>query len=143
MRKGSGLFQLAQELYEKRIRIHIRIRTSYQWIRIPNQGCGSGMIFFSDTVRIRILRKFRLQLQIRLRIRQKAPTTLSPTLSLFITFPGADNEDTPQYKLTGFTVYDKAGHAVPFDTDLIESGKEIFFSGFLKNVFAEVTLSTH
>jgi hypothetical protein len=61
---------------------------------------------------------------------------------LFITFVGADNEDTPQYKLTGFTVYDKAGHAVPFDTDLIESGKEIFFSGFLKNVFAEVTLST-
>ncbi len=60
----------------------------------------------------------------------------------FIIFSGADNEDTPQYKLTGFTVYDKAGHAVPFDTDLIESGKEIFFSGFLKNVFAEVTLST-
>ena len=35
-------------------------------------------------------------------------------------------------------MYDKAGHAVPFDTDLIESGKEIFFSGYLKNVFAEV-----
>jgi hypothetical protein len=68
----------------------------------------------------------------------------SPKLPfIYITFAGADNEDTPQYKLTGFTVYDKAGHAVPFDTDLIESGKEIFFSGFLKNVFAEVTLSTH
>ena len=60
---------------------------------------------------------------------------------MFVAVAGA-TRSTPQsgYKLTGFTVYDKADHAVPFDTDLIESGMEIFFSGYLKNVFAEVEI---
>ena len=46
-------------------------------------------------------------------------------------------ESMPQYKLTGFTVYDKAGHVVPFDTGLIDKNKEIFFSGYLKHLTCE------
>ena len=34
-------------------------------------------------------------------------------------------------------MYDKAGHIVPFDTDLIEKNKEIFFSGYLKHLTCE------
>ena len=46
-------------------------------------------------------------------------------------------ESMPQYKLTGFTVYDKAGHVVPFDSGLIDMNKEIFFSGYLKHLTCE------
>jgi len=57
-------------------------------------------------------------------------------LSLFE--EGDFGEDSmPQYKLTGFTVYDKAGHVVPFDTGLIDKNKEIFFSGYLKHLTCE------
>ena len=46
-------------------------------------------------------------------------------------------ESKPRYKLTGFTVYDKAGHVVPFDSGLIDMNKEIFFSGYLKHLTCE------
>ena len=46
-------------------------------------------------------------------------------------------ETTMQYKVTHFTVYDKEGHIVPFDTNLIEKNKNIYFSGYLKHLTCE------
>ena len=60
-----------------------------------------------------------------------------PRLSLFDDDVEGMSEETPQYKVTSITVYDKAGHIVPFDTDLIEKNKEIFFSGYLKHLTCE------
>ena len=48
-----------------------------------------------------------------------------------------DGMDEPQYKVTNLTCYCKEGHVVRFDTDLIEKGKEIFFSGYLKHLTCE------
>jgi len=58
-----------------------------------------------------------------------------PKLSLFD--DGMGEEGTPQYKLTCFTVYDKKGHVVPFDTGLIDKNKDIYFSGYLKHLTCE------
>jgi len=60
-----------------------------------------------------------------------------PKLSLFEEGDFGMEDSMPQYKLTGFTVYDKAGHVVPFDTGLIDKNKEIFFSGYLKHLTCE------
>ena len=60
-----------------------------------------------------------------------------PKLSLFEEGDFGGEDSMPQYKLTGFTVYDKAGHVVPFDTGLIDKNKEIFFSGYLKHLTCE------
>ena len=43
----------------------------------------------------------------------------------------------PQYKLTCYTVYDKEGHVVPFDTGIIDKNKLIYFSGYLKHLTCE------
>merc|ERR1711990_354829 len=43
----------------------------------------------------------------------------------------------PQYKLTCYTVYDKEGHVVPFDTGIIDKNKYIYFSGYLKHLTCE------
>lgn len=59
------------------------------------------------------------------------------SLSLFEDDGDYGEESTMQYKLTHFTVYDKQGHIVPFDTNLIEKNKEIFFSGYLKHLTCE------
>ena len=41
-----------------------------------------------------------------------------------------DNQQSLQFKLTNFTVFDKRGHIVPiFDPDLINKGKQLYFSG--------------
>ena len=51
---------------------------------------------------------------------------------------GAMEQDTlPQYKITGFTVYCMENHVCRFDTNLIDTGKEIYFSGYVKPVWSE------
>ena len=46
-----------------------------------------------------------------------------------------DHESKPSYNVVGFTVYDKEGHVVRFDTDLIEKGKSIYMSGYAKAIY--------
>ena len=59
----------------------------------------------------------------------------NPKLSLFE--DGGYDDAMPQYKLTAYTVYDKEGHVVPFDTGLIDKNKLIYFSGYLKHLTCE------
>ena len=56
---------------------------------------------------------------------------LDPSISISM---GEDAEDEPEYKVTQLTCYDKEGHVVRLDTDLIEKNKEIYFSGYLKHL---------
>ena len=50
-----------------------------------------------------------------------------------------DGESKPQFKITGFTIYDKEGHVTRFDTDLIEKNRKIYMSGYLKAIYDEDT----
>uniref|UniRef100_T1J239 DNA (cytosine-5-)-methyltransferase n=1 Tax=Strigamia maritima TaxID=126957 RepID=T1J239_STRMM len=55
----------------------------------------------------------------------------SPTLII-------DGEDQDKYcKLTNFTVHDKLNHVCPFDTGLIEKGKQLFVVGNIKPICDE------
>ena len=56
-------------------------------------------------------------------------------LSLFE--DGGYEEGLPQYKITGYTVYDKEGHVAPFDTGIIDKNKFLYFSGHLKHLICE------
>merc|ERR1719278_1811133 len=58
-------------------------------------------------------------------------------LSLFEDDMDGYDDALPQYKLTCFTVYDKEGHVVPFDTGIIDKNKLIYFSGYLKHLTCE------
>ena len=49
---------------------------------------------------------------------------------------GAEGE-LPDFLLNEFSFYDKEGHMVALDANLIESGKEIKFSGIVKSEFIE------
>uniref|UniRef100_A0A1B6C2M8 DNA (cytosine-5)-methyltransferase n=1 Tax=Clastoptera arizonana TaxID=38151 RepID=A0A1B6C2M8_9HEMI len=62
-----------------------------------------------------------------------------PKLSLFT---GEESnleefDERPTNKITQFSVYDKKGHLVPFDTGLIEANVLLYFSGYLKPVYEE------
>ncbi|XP_067015919.1 DNA (cytosine-5)-methyltransferase 1-like [Acropora muricata] len=62
-----------------------------------------------------------------------------PRLSLF---SGEEEQcdsysDTPQHKITNFSIYDKNTHLCPFDSGLIEKNVELFFSGYLKPIYDE------
>ena len=48
-----------------------------------------------------------------------------------------DYETFPQYKLTNFNIYCKAGHCVRLDTNLIEKNKEVYISGYMKCIISE------
>ena len=50
-----------------------------------------------------------------------------------------DGESKPQFKITGFTIYDKESHVTRFDTDLIEKNRKIYMSGYLKAIYDEDT----
>ncbi|KAH8038928.1 hypothetical protein HPB51_004040 [Rhipicephalus microplus] len=45
--------------------------------------------------------------------------------------------DTPQHKLTQFTVYDRHTHLCPIDAGLIERDVELYFSGYVKPIYDE------
>ncbi|KAM7308501.1 DNA (cytosine-5)-methyltransferase PliMCI-like [Ixodes scapularis] len=45
--------------------------------------------------------------------------------------------DTPQHKVTQFCVYDKHTHLCPLDSGLIERNVELYFSGYVKPIYAE------
>ena len=45
--------------------------------------------------------------------------------------------ELPDFLLNEFSFYDKEGHMVALDANLIESGKEIKFSGIVKSEFIE------
>ena len=42
---------------------------------------------------------------------------------IFLSDMGGYDDALPQYKLTCYTVYDKEGHVVPFDTGIIDKNK--------------------
>ncbi|CAN8014880.1 unnamed protein product [Ixodes persulcatus] len=50
---------------------------------------------------------------------------------------GDDVMDTPQHKVTQFCVYDKHTHLCPLDSGLIEREVELYFSGYVKPIYAE------
>lgn len=62
-----------------------------------------------------------------------------PRLSVFneTNDVGEDVMDTPQHKVTQFTVYDKHTHLCPIDAGLIERDVELYFSGYVKPIYAE------
>ena len=47
--------------------------------------------------------------------------------------------ELPDFQLNDFNFYDKEGHMVALDANLIESGKEIKFSGIVRSEFLEDT----
>ncbi|KAJ8970400.1 hypothetical protein NQ317_001491 [Molorchus minor] len=48
-----------------------------------------------------------------------------------------ENDEFPTHKITHFSIYDDKGHLCPFDTGLVESNVELFFSGYIKPVYEE------
>ncbi|XP_018573692.1 DNA (cytosine-5)-methyltransferase 1 [Anoplophora glabripennis] len=48
-----------------------------------------------------------------------------------------ENDEFPTHKITYFSVYDDKGHLCPFDSGLVESNVELFFSGYIKPVYEE------
>jgi len=48
---------------------------------------------------------------------------------------GGDSGERPSFQLTSYTVYCDKGHVVRFDNDLIEKGKTLYFSGYLKAIW--------
>ncbi|KAH7957108.1 hypothetical protein HPB52_015343 [Rhipicephalus sanguineus] len=65
-----------------------------------------------------------------------------PRLSVFndsgaVDDGGDDVMDTPQHKLTQFTVYDRHTHLCPIDAGLIERDVELYFSGYVKPIYDE------
>ncbi|XP_028404801.1 DNA (cytosine-5)-methyltransferase 1-like isoform X2 [Dendronephthya gigantea] len=61
-----------------------------------------------------------------------------PKLSLFTDeeeMCGSYEVDTPQHRITQFSVYDKRNHLCPFDTGLIEKSKKLFLSGYVKPIY--------
>ena len=44
------------------------------------------------------------------------------------------DEELPQYRITGFTFYNREAQVLPFYRDHIESGQEILLSGYIKPV---------
>ncbi|CAG0886916.1 unnamed protein product [Darwinula stevensoni] len=70
---------------------------------------------------------------------EEAVALTDSSLSLFTGEEECVHEDDsrPQVKITGFLVYDTEGHLVPFDTGLLEKGKKLYFSGYLKPIDAE------
>ncbi|CAN7984788.1 unnamed protein product [Ixodes hexagonus] len=60
-----------------------------------------------------------------------------PKLSVFNDDAEDDVMDTPQHKVTQFCVYDKHTHLCPLDSGLIERDVELYFSGYVKPIYAE------
>ncbi len=44
-------------------------------------------------------------------------------------------DERNDYRLTGFTFYDREGHVVPFGSGLVERNAELLFSGYVKPVY--------
>ena len=45
-----------------------------------------------------------------------------------------DDDCLPSYRLTNFTFYDDNNHMVALDSDVMERSKDLYVSGYLKNV---------
>lgn len=64
-----------------------------------------------------------------------------PRLSVFndgaVDDGGEDVMDTPQHKLTQFSVYDRHTHLCPIDSGLIERDVELYISGYVKPIYDE------
>ena len=54
-----------------------------------------------------------------------------------ICIEGMDDDQLPDYLLNEFSFYDKEGHLVALDANLVEKGKEIRFSGVVKSDFKD------
>jgi len=46
-----------------------------------------------------------------------------------------ETDALPQYRVTGFTMYDLEGHVTRIDTDLIDKDKHIYMSGYVKAIY--------
>ncbi len=47
---------------------------------------------------------------------------------------GDQYDELPQYRLTGFTFFDREARVLPFYADIIESGRELNMSGYVKPI---------
>lgn len=45
--------------------------------------------------------------------------------------------ERPQTNITGFSIFDQAGHLVPIDRGLIETDVRIYMSGYLKSICSD------
>ncbi|CAL1301279.1 unnamed protein product [Larinioides sclopetarius] len=52
-------------------------------------------------------------------------------------YDSADVNERPQYKITLFSVYDRFTHLCGFDQGLVEKNVKIYFSGYVKPIYAE------